>query len=101
MWLLSAHGTTDHLEPEVAKELEQKLVDAVHGVVSELVPEGHQGVAASFSGDHVGEINLVAPGDAVTPTPDAEDGDKADGTFQPAPSGPPPAFTDESSPQDA
>lgn len=90
MWLLSAHGTTDHLTPELARELEEKLVVALHGIVTELVPAGHNGVAATLQGDHVGIVNLTAPGEAPPAPAEAPAGELADGTVRPAPDGPPP-----------
>ena len=101
MWTINLHGNTDEQPPEVAAELEHKLVEVFHELAGHLVPDGHQGVAATMTGDHVGTVNLIDPGEAVAGTPDAEVGVKADGTFQPAPTGPPPTFADESSPQGA
>lgn len=90
MWLLSAHGITDHLPPEVARDLEETLVAKLREVVADLVPAGHNGVAATLQGDHVGIVNLTAPGEAPPAPAEPPAGELADGTVRPAPDGPPP-----------
>lgn len=90
MWLLSAHGTTDHLPPDVARDLEEKLSAKLHDLVAELVPDGHNGVAAQLTGDHVGIVNLAAGDGAPAPAGAPQGGELADGTERPAPNGPPP-----------
>lgn len=92
MWTLNIHGDTSHLQPDVARELEEHIVSAVHSLVSELVPAGHQGVAATFQGDHYGPVNLVDPTDMPAGTPAPDSGAAADGTPGPAPDSPPPSF---------
>lgn len=91
-WTLQLHGLTDHLPAEQARELEEELVVKAHSLFSGLIPAGHQGVAGTFSGEHVGQINLV---DATAPpegAPEPDAGVVADGTPEPAPTEPPPTF---------
>ena len=90
MWLLSAHGTTDHLPPDVARNLEDTLVAQLREVVAELVPSGHNGVAATLTGDHVGQVNLATENPPLMPAQPPPQGELADGTVRPAPNGPPP-----------
>ena len=58
MWHLSMHGSTDHLDPAVADEIEVAVRDAVAAVFATLVPAGHQGVAGSFSYSSGGPSDL-------------------------------------------
>ena len=91
-WTLQMHGLTDHLPADEARRVEESLVVKAHGLFAELVPAGHQGVAGTFSGEHVGQINLV---DATAPpegTPEPGSGELADGSPEPAPTEPPPAY---------
>lgn len=91
-WSLQLHGLTDHLPAEQARELEEALVVKAHELFAGLVPDGHQGVAGIFTGDHTGAVNLV---DATAPpegTPAPDEGVKADGSVEPAPTEPPPTF---------
>lgn len=92
MWTLQLHGLTDHLGADEARELETELVVKARNLFAGLVPGGHQGVAGTFSGDHVGAVNLVDPASAPEGTPAPDEGVKADGSPEPAPEGPPPVF---------
>ena len=49
MWHVSMHGSTDHLDPAVADEIEVAVRDAVSKIFGELVAAGHQGVAGTFA----------------------------------------------------
>jgi hypothetical protein len=62
MWHASLHGSTDHLDPEVAQEIETKVRDALAQVMGTLVPDGHQGVAGSFEYSKGGPSDLRGPG---------------------------------------
>jgi hypothetical protein len=62
MWHLSMHGSTDHLDPEVAAEIETKVRDAAAEIFGSLVPDGHQGVAGSFEYSKGGPSDLNGPG---------------------------------------
>jgi hypothetical protein len=62
MWHASLHGSTDHLDPEVAQEIETKVRDALAEVMGTLVPDGHQGVAGSFEYSKGGPSDLAGPG---------------------------------------
>ena len=92
MWTLQLHGITDHLNAEEAYKLEQDVLVKAHSLFAGLVPAGHEGVAGTFDGDHLGPVNLV---DAASPpegTPAPPEGIVADGTPEPAPTEPPPTF---------
>lgn len=96
-WLATLHGDTSHLTREDAQKLEAQVKDELAELARDLVPDGHQGVAATFHGEHSGDVNLLTPGE----TPDAgqvpteADGDPAQvpqleiprDTAQPADSG--------------
>lgn len=47
-WIASLKGSTDHLDKEVADEIEVAVRDALAEVFGGLVPAGHQGVAGTF-----------------------------------------------------
>lgn len=68
MWHVSMHGSTDHLDPAVAEEIEVAVRDAVAAVFGTLVPAGHQGVAGTFSYSSGGPSDLRD----ATPHPTAE-----------------------------
>lgn len=70
MWHVSMHGSTDHLDPAVAEEIEVAVRDAVAAVFATLVAAGHQGVAGSFEYSSGGPSDLR---DATPhPAPEAE-----------------------------
>lgn len=94
MWTLQLHGLTDHLGVEQARDAETELVVKARALFAGLVPAGHQGVAGTFNSDHLGAVNLIDPGSAPEGTPAQDDGPKADGSPEPAPTEPPPAFVD-------
>lgn len=92
MWHVQLHGATDDLSDNEAKDAEISVVTRLQRLVAELVPGGHSGVAATFTGDHVGTVALTdAPPDAE-PAPVPAGSVVADGTVQPAPTEPPPTF---------
>jgi hypothetical protein len=62
MWHASLHGSTDHLDPEVATEIETAVRDALAEVMGTLVPAGHQGVAGSFEYSKGGPSDLRGSG---------------------------------------
>ena len=63
MWNLSMHGSTDHLDPAVADEIEVAVRDAVAAVFATLVPAGHQGVGGQFA------YSIGGPSDLRDATP--------------------------------
>lgn len=92
MWTLQLHGLTDHLSADEARTAEEELLVKAHSLFAGLIPGGHQGVAGTFSGEHVGQVNLVdatAPPEGAPPTEGAV---VADGTYEPPPTEPPPTF---------
>ena len=58
MWHLSMHGSTDHLDPAVAEEIEVAVRDAAAEIMATLVPAGHQGVAGQFAYSSGGPSDL-------------------------------------------
>lgn len=92
MWTLQMHGNTEGLSKDDARSWEERFVERVQSIAAELVPGGHTGVAATFSGDHVGAVNLTDTAAPPEGTPAPDEGDKADGTPEPPPEGPPPTF---------
>lgn len=62
MWTFSMHGSTDHLDPEVAAEAESDLREKLAGVFSGLAEAGHQGVAGLFHFSHGSPSDLNGPG---------------------------------------
>lgn len=71
-WLVSMHGSTDHLDPEVADEAEVTLRDKLAEVFSGLVAAGHQGVAGVFHHSHGSPVDLRSAG-APAAAPDASE----------------------------
>lgn len=92
MWTVQLHGSTESLKDTDARDWEMEFSHRLHTLVADLVPGGHTGVAATFTGDHVGTVNLTDPQAPPEGTPAPDDGVKADGTPEPAPTEPPPAF---------
>ena len=78
MWHLSMHGSTDHLDPAVAEEIEVAVRDAAAEIMATLVPAGHQGVAGAFS------YSKGGPSDLRDATPHAEP-DPVEAPAQPNP----------------
>lgn len=70
-WIASLHGSTDHLDPAVADEIEVAVRDALAGVFADLVPAGHQSVAGVF------HYSKGAPSDLrdATPHPSTDTGE--------------------------
>lgn len=52
------HGSTDHLDPAVADEIEVAVRDAAAAVFGGLVEAGHQGVAGQFAYSKGGPSDL-------------------------------------------
>lgn len=92
MWTAQLHGDTSDLSDTDARDEEMHLATVLRDIVAEFVPRGHTGVLATFSGDHVGAVNLTDPAEAPTGTPEPGLGELADGTARPAPDAPPPTF---------
>jgi hypothetical protein len=67
MWHLSMHGSTDHLDPEVAAEIETRVRDAAAEIMGTLVPDGHQGVAGRFEYSKGEPSDLNGPGAPTRP----------------------------------
>jgi hypothetical protein len=86
MWHLSMHGSTDHLDPEVAAEAEVAVRDAAAKILGELAPAGHQGIAGQFQYSHGSPSDLRDPSApaAETPAEPATDEETDEPTDEPA-----------------
>lgn len=61
-WILSAHATTGNLPPEQGRAEEESLRDRAIELFKGLIDAGHTGLAATFHGEHIGDVNLLEPG---------------------------------------
>lgn len=76
VWSAQFNGTHESPNENVGREEEQYLAEQLAGVADELTERGHVGVAASFTGEHVGQVNLLEalpwqeqPADGEQPPP--------------------------------
>lgn len=86
-WTASLSGDADQLGADGARAAEQRIKDAVQAIADSLADAGNQGIAASFHGSQLGQLNLLQPGD---PGPAGPVHEQAPGTAA-EPTGPPAA----------
>lgn len=88
-FLAQITGHAAHSDPSEARDAEIALAEALREVAQKLTDLGHEGVAATFTGEHTGSVNLLAGSATEQPEPtgDALGGDTpqppAEGETQP------------------
>lgn len=70
-WLLQISGHVADTAEGAAADAERKVAEAFSALARALTDAGHEGVAAEFTGENIGTVNLLAE-PAPTPTDTAD-----------------------------